>query len=68
MVKQLRTDFNLLIALHLCQPHYQVLLIIYQKNFIVISVRIANLNLIIRQSKIINVLSVKRIIRKTIKN
>ena len=38
----------------LCQPHYQVLLVIYQKNTIVISVKIVNLNLIIRQSKVIN--------------
>ena len=38
----------------LCQPHYQVLLIIYQKNTIVISVKIVNLNLIICQSKVIN--------------
>ena len=31
MVKQLHTNLNLLIALDLCQPHYQVLLIIYLK-------------------------------------
>ena len=49
--KKLRTEY-LLIALDLCQPHYQFLLIIYQKNFIAISVKIKNLNLIICQSKI----------------
>ena len=54
MIKQLRTVQSLLIALDLCRPHYQVLLIIYLKNFIVISVKIVNLNLIICQSKIIN--------------
>ena len=31
-----------MIALDLCQRHYQVFLIIHQKNFIVISVRIIN--------------------------
>ena len=31
MVKQLRTDKSLLIALDRCRPHYQVLLIIYLK-------------------------------------
>ena len=41
-------------SLSLCQPHYQVLLINYQKNFIVISVRIVNLNLILCLLKIIN--------------
>ena len=68
MIKQLRTVQSLLIALDLCRPHYQVLLIIYLKNFIVISVKIVNLNLIICQSKIINqsfsVSSVKRVMRK----
>ena len=54
MIKQLRTVQSLLIALDLCRPHYQVLLIIYLKTFIVISVKILNLNLIICQSKIIN--------------
>ena len=32
MVKQLRTDEGLFIALDLCRPHYQVLLIIYLKK------------------------------------
>ena len=32
MVKKLRIDESLLVALDICQPHYQVLLIIYQKN------------------------------------
>ena len=32
MVKTLRIDYGLLIAVDLCQPHHQVLLIIYQKN------------------------------------
>ena len=38
---------SLLIALDLCQPHYQNLLNIYQKNFIVISAQIINIILTI---------------------
>ena len=54
LVKQLRTDYSLLIALDLCRPHYQVLLIIYLKNVIVISAKIVNPNLIVCHLKIIN--------------
>ena len=38
---------SLLIALDLCEAHYQVLLIIYLKKFLVISALIANLDLTI---------------------
>ena len=59
-----------MIALDSCRYHYQVLLIIYLKNFIVISVKIVILNFTICQSKITNksfsVLSVKRITIKII--
>ena len=37
MVNQLHRKKNLLIALDLCQAHYQVLLIIYLKDFVVIN-------------------------------
>ena len=45
---------SLLIALDLCRLHYQVVFIIYLKQFIVISVEIVNLSLIICHSNIIN--------------
>ena len=45
MVKQLHTNSNLLVALDLCQLHYQNLLDIYQKDFTMISPQIVNLNL-----------------------
>ena len=45
---------SLLIALDLCQNHYQVLLYIYQKDFIVITAQIVNLILTIFQSMIID--------------
>ena len=47
MVKQLRTKESLLIALGLCQAHYQVMLIIYQMDFIVINKKIVGLILTI---------------------
>ena len=47
MVKQLHTGQSLLIALDLCQPHYQNLLITYLKGFIKISVKFVNLNLVL---------------------
>ena len=37
MIKQLDTKKSLLMALDLCQAHYQVLLIIYRTDFIVIN-------------------------------
>ena len=43
-----------MITLDLCQSHYQVLLIIYLKDFIIICVQIVNLSLITYQLKIIN--------------
>ena len=45
---------SLLIALDLCQVHYQILLIIYLKDFIVINAQIINLVLTIWQLKMIN--------------
>ena len=41
-------------CLYLCQAYYQILLIIYLKDFIMISAQIVNLVLSICQSKIIN--------------
>ena len=37
MIKQLDTKKSLLMALDLCQAHYQALLIIYRTDFIVIN-------------------------------
>ena len=54
MVKQLGTNQSLLVALDSCRPLYQVLLIIYLKNVIVIRVKIVNLYLTICQSKTMN--------------
>ena len=47
MANQLHTQKSLLIALDICQDHYQVFLIIHLKDFIVISAHIVNLFLII---------------------
>ena len=53
MVKQLHTNSNLFVALDLCQLHYQNLLDIYQKDFIMISPRIVNLNLSFKDDQLI---------------
>ena len=53
MVKQLHTNSNLLVALDLCQLHYQNLLDIYQKDFIMISPQIVNLNLSFKDDSLI---------------
>ena len=45
---------KLLIALDLCQAHYQSLLIIYLKCFIMISAQIVNFVLTISYSRMIN--------------
>ena len=51
MVKQLYTGWSLFIALDLCQPHYQNLLITYLIGFIKISVEFVNLNLVLLLTK-----------------
>ena len=53
MVKQLHTNSNLLVGLDLCQLHYQNLLDIYQKDFIMISPQIVNLNLSFKDDQLI---------------
>ena len=53
MVKQLHTNSNLFVALDLCQLHYQNLLDIYQKDFIMISPQIINLNLSFKDDQLI---------------
>ena len=53
MVKQLHTNESFLIALDLCQPHFQNLLTIYLK-FIAktVEIKIANLNVSLKGLKI----------------
>ena len=45
---------RLLIALGLCQPHYQILLIIFLKDLIIINAQVVSLTLTACQSKLIN--------------
>ena len=54
MINQLNTKKSLLTVVSLCQDHYQILLIIYQKDFIGISALIVNLILTVCHSKMIN--------------
>ena len=70
MRKQSHPKLSLLIALDLCQAPYQVLLIIYLKDFILVSVWIVNLDYMVFKDDqlILGVLSVKRIIKTLIKN
>ena len=65
MVKQLHTNRILLIALDVCQPHYQNLLIIYLK-FIVknVEIKIANLNVSLKDLKIKHFLIVVMSVRQ----
>ena len=49
MVKQIHTKSNLLTALDLCQAHYQLLLRIFLKGFIMTNAQIVNLVLNIYQ-------------------
>ena len=57
MVKQLHTNYSLLIALDLSQSHYQNLLIISLKYTVKnVEIKIANLNVSLKDLKITNFL------------
>ena len=65
MVKQLHTNWSLLIAWDLCQPAYQNLLIIYLK-FIAknVEIKTANLNVNLKGFKITTFLIVAKSVEK----
>ena len=43
IIRQLQTKYDLLAALDLCQAHYQVLLIISLKDFVLVNAQIVSL-------------------------
>ena len=65
MVKQLDTNKSLLIALDLCQPHYQNLLIIYLK-FIAknVEIKTANLSVSLKGLKKTKLLVIAKSVKK----
>ena len=69
MVKQLHTNYSLLIALDLSQSHYQNLLIISLKYAVKnVEIKTANLNVSLKDLKITNFLiGVMGVRKKTVK-
>ena len=65
MVKQLHTNYSLLIALDLSQSHYQNLLIIPLKYTVKnVEIKTANLNVSLKDLKITNFLIIARSVEK----
>ena len=68
MVKQLHTNWNLLIALDLCRPHYQNLLLIYLKSIAKnVDIKTVNLSMSLKGLKITNFLIIAKSVKNTIK-
>ena len=65
MVKQLQTNWSLLIGLDLCQSHYQNLLIVYLR-FIVknVEVKTANLSVSLKSLRITKFLIIAKSVEK----